>query len=142
MHMEFQKGDKVKIIHLTEYSYYVKVGDVGIVDYVDYGSSFPIRLNINNEEDYGFKKDELELVNKTIPHYPEEFDDFSDGVGIKDSEINKWIKECIDGINKGEKDFWCISSGNTKVIVLKYDDGYEINVSKGYQEYIKYSNEE
>lgn len=71
-----------------------------------------------------------------IPHYPEDFYDFSNGVDINDNQINVWIKQCIDYINEENTNFSFIASGNAKVIVFKFDDGeYEVNVIKDYKGY-------
>lgn len=62
---KFKKGDKVKVIKLKEVSFIVEIGDIGIVENIDEENKYPIRVKINNEEDYGFKEDELEVVNGT-----------------------------------------------------------------------------
>ena len=84
---------------------------------------------------------------KAAADYPVNFSSFKDGVDIKDNEINKWIKECLDDAEKDikenpglKKTFGTISSGNTKVFVEVYiqdDNLYTVyvNVTKDYSEY-------
>lgn len=78
----------------------------------------------------------------TIPEYPQDFSDFSNGVNISDKEINEWISEGINTLEQNLKQSSAgCSSGNTKVMVDRYSDDdleedyyYEINVSKGYKQ--------
>lgn len=78
-------------------------------------------------------------------YYPEDFFDFRDGVKVPACQVQKWINECISSIdNDLNGTYTCISSGNTKVIVLKAEDGcyegkngkYDIIVSTGHLEYM------
>lgn len=66
--------------------------------------------------------------------FPEGFDSFENGVEISDKQINKWIKEALTNLKKeSENSFYEISSGDTAVIVLKYEDNtYSVYVCKGY----------
>lgn len=84
---------------------------------------------------------------KINANYPENFSSFKDGVDIKDNEINKWIKECLDKAQQNIKEnpslkesFRTISSGNTKVFVEVYiqdDNLYTvyITVTKDYNDF-------
>lgn len=64
---KFKIGDKVRAIKQIYDCYVANIGDVGVVTNVQNDSYyFPIELKINNEEDYGFKEDELELVRDLI----------------------------------------------------------------------------
>jgi hypothetical protein len=91
---------------------------------------------------YKDKKDFAVIKSKSkinIPQYPNEFDDFSEGVNINNQTINKWIKECIDELENDKESGWCSrSSGNTYVNVTKYyhnesdEYEYQIVVAKNY----------
>ena len=65
--------------------------------------------------------------------FPSDFYDFSNGKPISDEEINKWIKKCLKSCLEDEADYGVynyISSGDTFVLVLKFDNEYEIVVGK------------
>lgn len=66
--------------------------------------------------------------------FPEGFDSSENGVEISDKQINEWIKEALTQLKKEpETSFYEISSGDTAVIVLKYEDNtYSVYVCKGY----------
>jgi len=68
--------------------------------------------------------------------YPKDFFLYADGVPIKDAEINKWVKECINNLDK-ETDFSYRASGNTIVFAYKSDENLPaatVIVAKNYQE--------
>lgn len=123
-------GDRVKIVRMGEYKnkdkYILKLVDKEneISDFISEQDLEIMMGNVSVSDD----------TNKAIPSYPEDFYDSSNGVDISNEEINRWIQECIQAINEGEESYF-ISSGNTKVSAFKLEDGYEVNVSKGYQEY-------
>jgi hypothetical protein len=77
-------------------------------------------------------------------NYPEDFYNYNDGVNISIKEINKWIDECIERLEKcTDSDSMSISSGNTKVMVVRLNDEYrpyDITVCKNYLEYAPYMN--
>lgn len=73
---------------------------------------------------------EIDDVTKTIS-YPKDYYDFKDGVDIENNEINKWIKECVNDC-KDNGGVSCRASGNTIVVVIEYEDEYEVIVSKNY----------
>ena len=65
--------------------------------------------------------------------FPEDFYHFgqiSSAVDIQDDQIQKWIYESLKQIK--DEPFWEVRSGNTAVIILNYDDEYEIIVAKNY----------
>lgn len=84
----------------------------------------------------GYDEDEKEL-----PKFPNDFYCFNRGVDIKDDEINKWIKQCIDNLDNDPTNknggFEYICSGNTFVAVFKHadDDEYYCIVAKNYFDY-------
>lgn len=76
----------------------------------------------------------IELTPQNVV-YPQHFDSAANGVPIKDEEINKWVKQCLDNLSK-DQDFSLVASGNTYVIAYKSD--YELHtaevlVSKKYE---------
>ena len=71
-----------------------------------------------------------------IAQYPQDFYSFENGVPIKDTEINKWIKECVNDLDKNI-DYASRSSGDSVVFVYKsdqYSHMAEVVVAKKYQE--------
>lgn len=62
--------------------------------------------------------------------YPKDFYHYGNGAQISDSEINEWIKDCIERCKVGG--YSSRASGNTMVTVVEYEDGYEVYVSKNY----------
>lgn len=78
-------------------------------------------------------------MNIKIPKYPKDFYDFSNGVDVDDKTINKWIKRCVEELEKEpECNYYYISSGNTLVCVFRNceeDYGkYTVQVSKNYHD--------
>ena len=74
-------------------------------------------------------------MNKYNISYPNSFHDFSNGVDISNDRINKWIDDLLtraDDLKVGEST--AISSGNTKVVIYKMEEGLEVNVVKAYSE--------
>lgn len=72
--------------------------------------------------------------------FPEDFYKFSTlsdkSNDITDNEINKWIKECIEELKQDNKRTWTqIASGNTRVIVIRENDKFNIYVMKDYWEF-------
>ena len=66
--------------------------------------------------------------------FPEGFDSSENGVEISDKQINEWVKKAVEHLKKeSENSFYEICSGDTAVIVLKYEDNtYSVYVCKGY----------
>ena len=79
--------------------------------------------------------------------YPYNYHDFSNGVPVRDSEVNQWIRQAVEGIKKDiqkfpeiGKYFHTISSGNTKVLVEAYKESGNsytlyVSVSTAYKNY-------
>lgn len=68
--------------------------------------------------------------------YPKDFYSFANAVPIKDNEINKWVKECINDIDK-DSDFSYRASGDTIVFAYKSDEDLPaatVIVAQKYQE--------
>lgn len=78
-------------------------------------------------------------MNNIKVNYPERFFSFKDGVDISNSQINAWIKDCIDKLEEDKsQNGYAISSGNTYVQVdrVALDDNryyYDVMVSKNYE---------
>jgi hypothetical protein len=80
------------------------------------------------------------LKNK-LDAYPHRFYDFSDGVEVCDSEIQKWLNKCAETLDKNNR-FSFMGTGNTMVIAMllgpdEETGKYEIvfHVSKNYEEF-------
>ena len=68
--------------------------------------------------------------------YPKDFFSYADGVPIKDDEINKWVKECVNDLDD-EETYSLRASGDTVVFAYKSsEDASEatVIVAKKYQE--------
>ena len=68
--------------------------------------------------------------------YPKDFFSCTDGVPIKDDEINKWVKECVNDLDK-DTDYSYRASGDTMVFAFKSDESLPaatVIVAKKYQE--------
>lgn len=70
----FKVGDKVKVIaDLGDGFEGVRIGDEGIVLQIHEGFQYPIELDIADKYGYGFKEEELELIDETIKLYTDEY---------------------------------------------------------------------
>lgn len=59
------------------------------------------------------------------------------GVDIPNSEVNDWVRKCLKKAEESDEPYGYfveIRSGNTMVILLAYEDEYEIFVAKNYYE--------
>lgn len=68
--------------------------------------------------------------------YPKDFYSFENAVPIKDTEINKWVKECINDLDK-DTDFSYRASGDTFAFAYKSDEDLPaatVVVAQKYQE--------
>jgi hypothetical protein len=67
--------------------------------------------------------------------FPKGYFSFHDGVPMSHEQINEWIANCIEHIEKNKRNKeWSIGSGNTMVMVSKDDDCYVVQVVQGYFE--------
>lgn len=57
---EYKIGDNLQVIALTEDSDKVKIGDIGVIVRIEEDDDYPIRMNINDIYDYGFKYEEID----------------------------------------------------------------------------------
>lgn len=68
--------------------------------------------------------------------YPKDFYSFENAVPIKDDEVNKWVKECVNDLDK-DTDFSYRASGDTIVFAYKSDEDVPVAtvvVAKNYHE--------
>lgn len=68
--------------------------------------------------------------------YPKDFFSYADGVPLKDEEVNKYIKECLNDLDK-DTDYSYRASGDTAVFVFKSDESLPaatVIVAKKHQE--------
>jgi len=90
--------------------------------------------------------EEMDSVTINNISFPESFHDFSQGKKISDERTTIWVKECLKKLENGCEDFGTyqfMSSGDTFVIVCKFEDEYEITVGKkNYTTYIDRYKEE
>lgn len=69
-----------------------------------------------------------------IVQYPQDFYSFENGVPVKDAEINEWIRECVNDLDKNN-DYASRSSGDSLVFACKNDEEShtaEVVVAKNY----------
>lgn len=100
--MKFKIGDKVRIN--TREIGFAKYGDIGVVIGYSEGSSYPIILDINGEEGFGFKESELELY--------------------KEDKMEKTFQEVIRDIKPGE--VWESENNSCDIRVTRTKTGISI----------------
>lgn len=96
-----------------------------------YGFEYSRCPHCNNEQ---IIDDGVDLTPDNI-QYPTTFHKY-DGKNIEDKEINEWVKECLDNINK-DVDYTLHAGGDTIVVAFKSDEDYKtvsVIVAKNYQE--------
>ena len=84
---------------------------------------------------------EISIYDDEIPttdtiQYPKDFFSYADGVPIKDDEIKKWIKECVNDLDD-EETYSLRASGDTLVFAYKSSEDTSeatVIVAKKYQE--------
>ena len=79
--------------------------------------------------------DGVELDSSNV-EFPKHFYHF-DGVDINNEKIQEWIRKCLQVAEESDEPygyFCCAGSGNTMVILLAYEDEYDIVVAKNYYE--------
>ena len=96
-------------------------GEYGLYDYI-----CPC-CNMKNTIDDG-----IDLTKDNL-QFPIHYHSFNDGKDISNEEVDKWVKECIEKIEKDKESYisWT-GTGNTKVFVQKFDgdNEYSVTVSK------------
>jgi hypothetical protein len=88
-------------------------------------------ISLNSEE-----VDDEETPTINTVQYPRDFYSYADGVSVKDTEINEWVKGCISDLDK-DTDFSYRASGDA--IVFAYKSGEDLPaatviVAKQYEE--------
>lgn len=82
--------------------------------------------------------DEVEPVELTVNNieFPKHFSKTSNGaIKLKDEKIQEYVKECLQGLkNSDNGEYQLLGSGDTVVIVFKYEDEYQIYVARSYYE--------
>ena len=69
------------------------------------------------------------------PTFPRTFFHFGDGTKASDKGIQEMVNKVVDNIKTANVgDFYSISSGDTMVVALKYEDSIDIIVAKDYWE--------
>ena len=79
--------------------------------------------------------DGIELNSNNI-EFPKHFFE-PRGIDIPNSQINNWIRECLKVAEESDEPygyFVSTGSGNTMVIILAYEDEYQVFVTKDYYE--------
>lgn len=82
------------------------------------------------------KVDDEETLTINTVQYPKDFFSYADGVSIKDNEINKWVKECVNDLDD-DTSYSLRASGDTVVFAYKSDEDVSeatVIVAKKYQE--------
>jgi len=72
-----------------------------------------------------------------IPTYPNDYEDFSEGVDITNEQINDWVKQGFEYLqNIPEAQFYNNGTGNTEVNIFREAFGeFNITISKNYMSY-------
>lgn len=82
------------------------------------------------------KIDDCDTPTINTVQYPKDFYSFENAVSIKDTEVNKWVKECINDLDK-DTDFSYRASGDTIVFAYKSAEDSSVAtviVAKKYEE--------
>ena len=108
----------------------LKMDSVTLSHYVECPCcGFDIPLNSEEVDD-----EETPTINTV--QYPRDFFSYADGVSIKDNEINKWVKECVNDLDD-DTSYSLRASGDTVVFAYKSDEDVSeatVIVAKKYQE--------
>ena len=94
-----------------------------------------VKCPVCGEEIMTEKCDGIQLNSSNI-EFPKHFFEPS-GVDIPDSEINNWVRRCLKIAEESDEPYGYFvhtGSGNTMVILMAYEDEYEIIVTKDYYE--------
>ena len=82
------------------------------------------------------KVDDEETPTINTVQYPKDFFSYADGVSIKNNEINKWVKECVNDLDD-DTSYSLRASGDTVVFAYKSDEDVSeatVVVAKNYHE--------
>lgn len=82
------------------------------------------------------KIDDCDTPTINTVQYPKDFYSFEKAVFIKEDEINKWVRECVNDLDK-DTDFSYRASGDAIVFAYKSDEDVPaatVVVAKNYQE--------
>ena len=103
------------------------------IEYKDYGVPY-IKCPHCSSQTMLEEEDCLEL-NKNNVKFPIHYYHFGEGKPIDDEQINKWVKESIEYLEKNPTEHFSYhASGDSIVFVIKYEDDeeYSIIVAKNY----------
>lgn len=84
--------------------------------------------------------DGIELTPSNV-RFPVHYGTFKEGVKIENSEVDKYVRKCIDDIREESGDWSATACGDTAVFVFKMDgdEEYWVYVGKGgYETYIPF----
>ena len=94
-----------------------------------------VKCPVCGEEIMTKECDDIQLNSSNI-EFPKHFFE-PDGVDIPNSEINNWVRRCLKIAEESDEPYGYFvhtGSGNTMVILMAYEDEYEIIVTKDYYE--------
>ena len=76
-------------------------------------------------------------LNSRNVEFPKHFYHFGNGVDILDREVQDWVRRCLkqaEEIKEPYGYFFHTGSGNSMVVLMGYEDEYDIIVAKDYYE--------
>lgn len=76
-------------------------------------------------------------LNSRNVEFPKHFYHFDDGVDILDREVQDWVRRCLKQAEETKEPygyFFHTGSGNSMVVLMGYEDEYDIIVAKDYYE--------
>lgn len=134
----------IKIIEQTNKNYETRCKECGTLflyesEDVDHDGKFNYFVECPRCHNKIFDIDQEEFVEDVTLeniNFPKSFYSFEGGVSIDDNEVTEWCKEGLRALEKSpmDNDFYVCGTGNTKVIVLKLKDKYDVTVAKNYYE--------
>jgi DNA-directed RNA polymerase subunit RPC12/RpoP len=80
--------------------------------------------------------DSVELNSQNV-EFPKHFYHFGNGKDIPDQEIQDWVRSCLKQAEESDEPygyFFHTGTGNSMVILMGYEDEYDIIVAKHYYE--------
>ena len=95
-----------------------------------------IKCPVCGKEIFSSEIDAENLDSSNI-EFPRHFDSLCNGVDIDDETIQKWIRKCLKIAEESDEPYGYFvqaGSGNTQVILMAYEDEYNIVVAKNYYE--------
>lgn len=104
-----------------------------------YGCAF-VTCPCCGKENDALDSDSVELTPSNV-RFPVHYGSFKEGIKIENTEVDKYVRKCIDDIREESGDWSTTACGDTAVFVFRMsgDEEYWVYVGKGgYETYIPF----